>query len=44
MAFSLSSPWIAKHLVNIAEEYGGNLQQVPKSERCKKVQVTEVRD
>ncbi|KAI8993892.1 hypothetical protein BD414DRAFT_266456 [Trametes punicea] len=38
MADALSSPWILNYLISVAEEYGGELASVPKSEKGHKVQ------
>ncbi|KAJ7462215.1 hypothetical protein B0H11DRAFT_100130 [Mycena galericulata] len=34
-------PWIKKHLIQVAETYGGNLSSVPLEEKGKKVQIVE---
>ena len=36
-------PWLVEYLVNIAEQFGGNLSSVPRHARKKKAQMVEVR-
>ena len=36
-------PWLVEYLVNVGEQFGGNLSSVPRHARKKKAQMVEVR-